>query len=478
MKFLSEILLILAAICIMAGCDNRVAERKVDEYPDIYPDYTDITVPFNIAPLNFFMRDNPSRTEVLLSCNKNSLRITGGDEIKIPVGRWKKLMEEAKGNSVRVEVKARFANEWVVYKPFLLQVSEHSIDPFMTYRLIEPGYEVWNHIRIAERSLETFDERTLADNNLSGRACMNCHIPSNQNPALSFLHVRGPNGGTVLNRNGSLQKLDIRAGDTNSTPTYGSLHPGGRYGAFSVNSVIPAFHTMPPTMLEVYDRWSSLVIVDFEEEKIIADRPVGESASSLETFPSFSADGSLVYFCAANKMPLPDSIRSLRYALCSVGFNSATGCLSSHVDTLVDLRSDGLSISFPRLSPNGRFLLYCTSAYGTFPIRHRETDLQMFDLQLGARVDISPINSDGSDTWHSWSSNSSWVAFASKRDDGLYGKPYICFIDSSGRAGKPFVLPQRNPRFYDQTLKSFNLPELIRGQINFSATDVERVLSR
>ena len=102
----------------------------------------------------------------------------------------------------------------------------------------------------------------------------------------------------------------------------------------------------------------------------------------------------------------------------------------------------------------------------------------MFDLQLGARVDISPINSDGSDTWHSWSSNSSWVAFASKRDDGLYGKPYICFIDSSGRAGKPFVLPQRNPRFYDQTLKSFNLPELIRGQINFSATDVERVLSR
>ncbi|MDR2534185.1 MAG: hypothetical protein LBC81_05370 [Tannerellaceae bacterium] len=473
---MSVILSTLAVICILAGCNNRISERNVDELPDIYPDYTDLTIPFNIAPLNFFVRDNPSKTEVLLSCNRFSLRIAGGDEVKIPLRGWKRLLEEAKGSSVTVEVKARFANEWRAYKPFLLHVSEHSIDPFMTYRLIEPGYEVWNHIRLAERSLESFSERTLADNNLSGRACMNCHIPSNQDPALSFFHVRGPQGGTVLNRGGVLWKSDIRDGDTNSTPTYGSLHPDGRYGVFSINSVIPAFHTLPPTMLEVYDRWSSLVIIDFEEEKIVAGGPVGDSASSLETFPAFSADGNSVYFCTAAKTLLPDSIRSLRYVLCRVGFNSATGGFSNRVDTLLDLRREGLSISFPRLSPSGRFLLYCVSRYGTFPIWHRETDLQMFDLQIGSRIDFSRANSDGSETWHSWSSNSCWIVFASKRDDGIYGKPYICFVDSTGRAGKPFVLPQRNPRFYDQTLKSFNLPELMRGRATFSAADVERVL--
>lgn len=67
---------------------------------------------------------------------------------------------------------------------------------------------------------------------------------------------------------------------------------------------------------------------------------------------------------------------------------------------------------------------------------------------------------------------------ASKRDDGIYGKPYFCFIDAKGNARKPFVLPQKDPRIYDNTLKSYNIPELSRGKLPFGATDIERIYKK
>jgi hypothetical protein len=70
------------------------------------------------------------------------------------------------------------------------------------------------------------------------------------------------------------------------------------------------------------------------------------------------------------------------------------------------------------------------------------------------------------------------MVFASKRDDGLYGKPYFTHIDEEGRATKPFLLPQRDPEYYDYTLKSFNIPELVDGDLPFDAVDVERAMKR
>jgi hypothetical protein len=98
------------------------------------------------------------------------------------------------------------------------------------------------------------------------------------------------------------------------------------------------------------------------------------------------------------------------------------------------------------------------------------------DLQTGTIDTLGVVNSAKSDTYHSWSSNSRWFVFASKRDDGLYGKPYFCYIDREGRAHKPFCLPQRYPRFYDNTLKSFNAPELGRGRVPFTPDDVARAM--
>jgi len=464
----------LFGLLLLIACENPNNVQQLNELPPIYPDYTDITIPCNIAPLNFILRNQPQSIEVVLKGQSTQIRFMGRRKIQFSEKRWKKFLQTEKGNTVSVQVVAKIQGQWIKYRPFEWTIAEEKIDPYLTYRLIEPGYEVWYKIQLCERNLENFSVKVFADNNLTEKSCMNCHVFGNQNPNLSFFHLRGAKGGTVLNRNGHLRKINTQADAMGKSATYGNLHPSGRYGVFSTNIVIPAFHTLASRKLEVYDKASDLLVLDFDNNRIIQS-PLVSGDDKLETFPAFSADGNRIFYCVAPEKALPDSINQLKYSLCSIPFDSQTGQFGNHIDTLLDMSEGNKSVSFPKPSPDGRFLLYCISDYGTFPIWHRETDLQMINLNSGEIIDLQMVNSNYSDTYHSWSSNSRWFVFASKRDDGLYGKPYFCYVDSSGKAHKPFVLPQQDPYYYDYTLKSFNIPELATGKLPFSAADIERI---
>jgi hypothetical protein len=196
----------------------------------------------------------------------------------------------------------------------------------------------------------------------------------------------------------------------------------------------------------------------------------------FETFPTFSPDGKYIYFCTSPHVDLPGELKEMRYSLCRIAFDETTGRLGQQVDTLLSGSKTGCSVCHPRISPNGKYIIYTVADYGTFPIWHQESDLQMMNLANGSIDQLSVVNSSKSDTYHSWSSNSHWLVFASKRDDGLYGKPYFTYIDATGKAHKPFVLPQRDPNFYDDCLKSFNAPELGKGKLPFDAADVKKAV--
>ena len=73
------------------------------------------------------------------------------------------------------------------------------------------------------------------------------------------------------------------------------------------------------------------------------------------------------------------------------------------------------------------------------------------------------INSRWAESWHSWSSNSRWFAFSSKRHDGFFSRLYLSYVDESGKAHKPVLLPQKDPAFYDSFLRTCNTPELVTG---------------
>jgi len=93
-----------------------------------------------------------------------------------------------------------------------------------------------------------------------------------------------------------------------------------------------------------------------------------------------------------------------------------------------------------------------------FPAFQKSSDIYCMDLATGDYRKLD-CNSGESESWHAWSSNSRWIAFSSKRADGVFTRIYLCYIDKSGKSGKPFVLPQEDPFFYDSFMKTYSVPE-------------------
>jgi hypothetical protein len=463
------------ALVVLYSCSPMSQNVQVnEEYPDIYPDYIDITIPENIAPLNFLLRDSVEKVIAAIKGENQEITVKGKQKVQIPEKQWNRMLLKNGEQNLEVTVTTLKNGQWTRFRPFNWKVKQNRIDGYLSYRLIEPGYEVWNKIQLVERSIESFDERMLADNNLTEGSCMNCHIYGNQDGSLSLFHLRGPRGGTVLNRNGELRKINTRNSEMVANATYGNIHPSGRYAVFSSNVVIPGFHTYRSERLEVYDKASDLIVIDFDKNEISTQSFLSDT-TAYETFPVFSAGGDRIYFCSAPYKPVPDSIRSLRYSIHRVAFDPKTNTLGTKTDTLWDAEQMNGSASHLKISPDGKYLLYTVAEYGTFPIWHREADLEMMNLETGAIDHLEMVNDTCSDTYHSWSSNSRWFVFASKRDDGIYGKPYFAYVDENGKAYKPFVLPQRDPAMYDFMLKSFNIPELSKSPVPFDAMDIEKL---
>ena len=447
--------------------------QKSNELPPIYPDYCDVTIPENIAPLNFLLRANCEAIEV--KAGELTLNASGNEAV-FDIDDWKDLMAKTAGQTLNVTVTALINGQWTEYKSFSWQVVKDKVDPYLTYRLIEPDYEIWNHVQIQQRCVENFDVNALGHYEQLENRCMNCHTYANQNPDLSMMYVRGPGGGAILNRNGELSKLNIPGS------VYFCFSPSGRYITYSTQKIIPAFHSDPSKRLEVYDAASNVYVADMEKHRVITS-PLFSDSLKFETFPTFSPDGRYIYYCEADTISLPTDIHQLQYRLVRIPFDEATGAIGTQVDTLVQRvavaqQHKKQSVCHPRVSPDGQYILYTVADYGTFPIWHPEADLQMMNLQTGAIDTLAIVNSAKSDTYHSWSSNSRWFVFASKRDDGLYGKPYFCYIDKDGKAHKPFCLPQQHPTFYDNNLKSFNAPELGKGKVPFDVDDVAKAMKQ
>ena len=461
-KFFIHIIL-LGFLSFLTSCTPTPKDVVMqDELPPIYPDYCDVTIPENIAPLNFLLRADCEAIEVKavdLTLNAS------GNEAVFDIDDWKALMQQSADKEVEVTVTALINGTWQQYRSFKWQVVSDKVDPYLTYRLIEPDYEIWNHVQIQQRCVENFDVNALGHYEQLENRCMNCHTYANQDPNLSMMYVRGPGGGAILNRNGVLSKLNIPGS------VYFGFSPTGRYISYSTQKIIPAFHSLASKRLEVYDAASNVFVADMQEHRVISS-PLLSDSLKFETFPTFSPDGKYIYYCSADTVSLPQDIKNLQYSLVRIPFDESTGTIGTQVDTLFSERS----VCHPRLSPDGRFVLYTVADYGTFPIWHPEADLQMINLQTGAIDSLSMVNSEKSDTYHSWSSNSRWFVFASKRDDGLYGKPYFCYVDKDGKAHKPFCLPQEHPTFYDNNLKSFNAPELGKGKVPFDVDDVAKTM--
>ena len=466
MKFNSTIFttLLLTVCILLSGCSRiRKAARTADVQPEIFPDYIGVTVPVNIAPLNFMMEGVEHIQAVFRIDGKEQTLVCGSEGVvDIPLDEWRDMTSKAAGSKIEVEVSAwNEANpDGIKYKSFVINVSKDEIDPWIAYRLIEPGYEAWRYMGIYQRELSSYDEFEIVSNKTTKSACVNCHHFDNRSAKRMLFHARGKNGGTIFLENGKTHKVKPE-----SKIVYPAWHPEGRYIAFSSNDTHQVFYGQGRQAIEVYDKSSDIVVYDTQENKVINDsRFVGEEY--METFPGWSPDGKSLYFCSGATKEMPAERKELHYSILRVGFDSNSGKLGEAIDTVYNARTQGGSASFPRVSPDGKYLLFTLSDFGTFPIWHNEADLKMIDLHTGTSVDIDVWNdNDNTESYHSWSNNGRWVMFSSRRLDGRYTRLFIAGLDKNGKPRKPFLLPQKDPRQNTLRLKSYNIPEFMDGKV-------------
>lgn len=468
-RFIPIVLLALLSI----SCSVHGGKPASESSPVIYPDYRDITIPCNIAPLNFKL-DGASRISVVITSDGRQYGFRGRNgRICFPIRAWKKMMEDCAGQTVSVSLTARTDEGVVGYEPFFWEIRKEKIDKYISYRLIEPAYEVWNVLSVEERCTENFKARYLAKNSTTAHSCMNCHTSNRAPVQTTFLHARSRGGATLYQRDGMIRKIDTATDSTAGPAVYGEISQDGRYGIFTTADIRNGLHSAALERFEVFDDSSDLILVDFENNTI-TDSPLVKGPEFQETFPCWSADNRTVYFCRSEARKQPENTRMMHYDIYSISFDPETGKLGDELVKVFDAAAMDKSVSLLKCSPDGRKLLFCASDYGTFPIWHIETDLWMLDLQTGEVDRMEETNGEFSDSYHCWSSNGRWICFASKRDDRVYGRPYFAFVREDGTATKAFVLPQRNPDFYLASFKSFNIPELYDSPEPYGARDMRK----
>ena len=460
---------------MLMACGNQIPQNfwESDELPDIYPDYTNVTVPVNIAPLTFEIDGKADNVVARLTAGSEEF-ICGGSKVQPDADEWKRMVDNAKGDAIKVEVFVENDGQWRRFKPFNIYVSPDSIDPYISYRLISPSYVTYEELTINQRCLENYDESVIYDNMLCSEGadgqCINCHNYQQYNPDRMQFHARQNLGGTVIAYDGNIQKINMGNDSILSAGVYPTWHPWLQLIVYSTNMTGQLFHSVDPNKIEVFDVESDLIAYDLAKNEVTN---IENDPAELECFPFWAPDGKTLYYCSAH-FEYKDTIDKgkefikrtdeVKYNLYKKSFNPET--LQFGPRELV-FAADSLdkSATLPRISPDGRYLMFTLAKSGVFHIWHHDADLWMLDLQTGKVRNMEELNSPDTESYHSWSSNGRWVVFSSRRYDGNYTRPFMAHIDGNGKAGKPFELPCADPDRHRQFLKCYNVPEFMRGPV-------------
>ena len=465
---------------ILMGCSNVSIPEKTkssDVCPTITPDYTTLSIPYNIAPLNFLIEEAGDEFIARAHSTKQGLELKAkGKEIRWNIKDWHELLESCKGDTLFIDIYVKNDGLWTKFEPIKNHVAEEPIDEYISYRLIEPSFVMYENISINQRNLTNFDEKVIFCNgrpveDFRGR-CINCHSYQDYNRTERMqIHIREYKGGTMITQDGKVKKVNMKAGTLISGGVYPAWHPELNLIAYSANSIRQHFHSKDNQKVEVMDLESELMLYDVDRNEV---SEICNGADEMETFPSWSPDGNSLYYVSArypedinrDKETLFEHYKDIKYDIFRRSFDRKTYKFSE-ADTVFMASEIGKSATFPRISPDGHYLLFTMADYGSFHIWHKSSDLYLMDLQTGELRPMTAANSDDVDSYHSWSSNGAWIIFSSRRDDGSFTRPYICYF-KDGKESKPFILPQKKTAYYETLMKSYNIPEFMVKPVNVS----------
>jgi len=485
--YLLLMLVLLAAVFLLYALrENKTIIEQYDSInrpPAIQPDYTDTVIPPNIAPLNFLIQEKGERYYVkIYSKQGDPIEVfSKTPRIDIPKKHWQKLLTNNKNQQLYFDVFVKNEDDkWNRFAAITNKIAEEEIDKFVVYRKIPPVHTSWRKMGIYQRNLQNYKEATILDNShfeskgIAG-GCLNCHTFCGNNTDKMLIGIRSVKYGSsaILADNGVAGKIGTKFG-------YTAWHPSGRMVTYSINKIRQSFNIAKNEIRNVID-FDSLLAYYTLGSKTIKTTPQLSDKTQLETYPAWSPDGRYLYFCRPDgEQRAAELFNEVKYSLLRISYDIQNDKWGQ-IETVLSAEKTGLSILIPRISPDGRWLLFAMCDYGPFPVYMQSSDLYLIDLQAAKetgqyqfhRLDI---NSDQSESWHSFSSNSRWIAFSSKRDYGKFTRTYFSYIDENGKVYKPLLMPQKDPTFYDTCLETYSVPELVITSVKVTGEKLGRVV--
>ena len=482
LTLLFTLCLVLLASCRQAEVPTQYTDSS--QLPKMYPDYVDVTIPINIAPLSMELCQQAQDVVVRYAASGEEI-VCGGKKAMPAINEWKDLTSKAAGGDITVEVFAKNDNKWTRFKPFAIHVSKDSIDPYISYRLIAPSYVTYEELTINQRCLENYDESVIYNNMLlsieTEGQCINCHNYQAYNPNRMQFHARQNHGGTVVAYDGKVKKVNMKNDSILSAGVYPAWHPWLKLIAYSTNKTMQSFHTRDINKIEVLDSQSDLIVYDVDKNEVTN---IENDSTEFECYPTWSPDGKWLYYVSAHfefRDTIPHEIecvnrsKEIKYSIYRKSFNPETMQFGPR-EMVFDAASLGKSATLPRISPDGKYLMFAMGEWGCFHIWHRDADLYMLRLADNKVWPLTKTNSPQAESFHNFSSNGKWIIFSSRRNDGDYTRLFFAHVDADGNTTKAFELPQEDPDFHRMFMKSYNIPEFMRGPVTIKPQEFADVL--
>jgi len=399
--------------------------------------------------------------------------VTADREWRPDSATWEALKSSGTGGWIQVELRGCVVEEGkrrggdVYVDRSRFRVSTYPADPLIVYRLVSPLFHGYKTPDVCYRDITDFEQHMFLPS--KGKYCTNCHVfPNVPNPGTEDLTLAIAARESFHNlRLLGLYEFGSRASKTLAINSFFmSWHPTGRCIAVTGGDSVTV--KMPITLetQEFYVNVADILIVDADTFSV-SPLPGACEPDYMESFPAWSPDGETIVFARAKELPLP-AIPPVKYELYRVPYNDGLG---GEATAIVGAGGDGTSNFAPRYSPDGKWIVFNKADDAS--LVEPTADLYIVSTAEGAVPRPLECNVPyAMDSHHSWSSNSRWLLFASKRDDGVFARIYLTEIDEDGHASAPVELPT-----LEDPMMCYNVPEFLRYRPDIDAEDIVRKVS-
>ena len=257
------------------------------------------------------------------------------------------------------------------------------------------------------------------------------------------------------------------------------VSPDGRHVVSTVNEEVYVANFANHRFLQVFYPTRGILAVFARDTGELMALPGADDPAYVHCDPVWTPDGEHIVFArAAARDPYRPGVplathandpneTPIRYDLYRIPFSGGHGGTAVPI---TGASGNGMSNTFPKVSPDGRWLVFVKCANGQ--LMRPDSRLWIVPASGGAARELS-CNAGPMNSWHSFSPNGRWLVFSSKRNTP-YTQMFLTHLDAFGEASPAVLVPNSTA-----SNRAVNLPEFVGpGGAGLARLDVPAVADR